>query len=146
MTINEEIYNMNDYFMKSCSKFSSYQKISCQTLFACFLVPSFRLYLLIAQYPNFSFTFFSVLYPRTDLSLQTQTIRLQFCPKALLPQQTQELRLQCYLGLNGCGNFPLFSAIIYLKQNIYWKICDSKTEIRRKSRIRDLITVYNFGQ
>ena len=37
-----------------------------------------------------------VLCPRTDLSLQTQTPRLQFCTNVGLPFQTQESRLQFY--------------------------------------------------
>ena len=34
-----------------------------------------------------------------------------FCPRAGLPLQTQEPRLQFYHGLNGCSSFPLLSTL-----------------------------------
>ena len=46
----------------------------------------------------------------TGPSLQAQEHRLAVLPKAVLPPQTQEPRLQFYQGLNRCDSFPLISA------------------------------------
>ena len=52
----------------------------------------------------------SVLSKGRSFTAKTQAPRLQLCPKAGLPPQTQEPRLQFYQGLNRCGSVPLLSA------------------------------------
>ena len=52
---------------------------------------------------------FRVFCSRAGLSLQTQTPRLQSCPKAGLPPQTSGTKVVVLLGMNRCGSFPFLS-------------------------------------
>ena len=52
--------------------------------------------------------------PKGRSFIANSALRLQLCPKAGLPFQTQEPRLYVLLGMNRCGSFPLLSAPHFL--------------------------------